>query len=171
MKMSRTNSVQRLTAVMVAATLGLLFALPASAQWKWRDKSGQTQYSDLPPPLGTPEQDILSRPATATARRPAPAASAASGPPMLAPKAVEPELEAKRKKADQEAADKAKADQAKIAATRAENCERARAQMRALDSGMRMGHINEKGERVVLDDAARAAETKNTRDVIAAECK
>jgi hypothetical protein len=43
--------------------------------------------------------------------------------------------------------------------------------MRSLDSGMRMGQINEKGERIVMDDAARAAETKTTREVIASECK
>lgn len=164
----------RWNAVVVAAMLGLLFALPASAQWKWRDKGGQTQYSDLPPPPGTPESDILQRPAAASARKaaaPAAPASAASGVPLLAPKAVEPELEAKRKKAEQDAADKAKAEQARIAATRAENCNRARAQMRSLESGMRMGQVNEKGERIVMDDAARAAETKVTRDVIASECK
>ena len=34
-------------------------ALPAEAQWKWRDKGGHVQYSDLPPPAGTPDQDIL----------------------------------------------------------------------------------------------------------------
>jgi hypothetical protein len=168
------NTMPRWNAVLVAAMLGLLFTLPASAQWKWRDKGGQTQYSDLPPPPGTPEQDILQRPAGASARKaaaPADPASAASGVPLLAPKAVEPELEAKRKKAEQDSADKAKAEQTRIAATRAENCTRAKAQMRSLDSGMRMGQINEKGERIVMDDAARAAETKTTREVIASECK
>jgi hypothetical protein len=165
------KAMPRWNAVVVAAMLGLAFALPASAQWKWRDKGGQTQYSDLPPPAGTPEQDILSRPTGATARKPAAPVSAASGVPLLAPKAVEPEMEAKRKKSEQEAADKAKAEEAKIAATRAENCSRAKAQLRSLESGMRMGQINDKGERIVLDDSARAAETKNAQEVVASECK
>ena len=45
--------------------------LPAEAQWKWNDKGGHIQYSDLPPPAGTPDQDILSRPTAraAPARR------------------------------------------------------------------------------------------------------
>ncbi len=164
----------RWNAVVVTAMLGLLFALPASAQWKWRDKGGQTQYSDLPPPPGTPEQDILQRPAGATARKaaaPADPASAASGVPLLAPKAVEPELEAKRKKAEQEVADKAKAEQAKNAAVRADNCTRARAAMGTLDSGMRMARIDDKGEKIILDDAAREAEAKRVRGIIATECK
>ena len=29
--------------------------LPAAAQWKWRDKRGQVQYSDLPPPRDIPD--------------------------------------------------------------------------------------------------------------------
>lgn len=164
----------RWNVVVLAALLGLTFAMPASAQWKWRDKNGQTQYSDLAPPAGTPDRDILQRPGTSTLRAaPSPAvpASAASGTPALTPKSADPELEARRNKAEQEAADKKKAEDAKIAAARAENCSRAQAQMRTIDSGMRMARINAKGERVFLDEAARAAETQRTREVIASECK
>ena len=161
--------------VALAAALGLTLALPAAAQWKWRDKTGHTQYSDLPPPPGVPEGDILQRPAGATAaRRQAPVAapaSAASAAPLAAARASDPELEARRKKAEQEVADKKKAEEAKLAATKAENCARAREQMRTLDSGQRMSRINAKGEREVLDDAARTAETQRARDVMASECK
>src|ERR1017187_325860 len=63
------------------AALALL-ALPAQAQWKWRDAAGHVQYSDLPPPSGTPDKDILSRPAVqrraTAATLPASAASAAA---------------------------------------------------------------------------------------------
>ena len=168
------NAMVRWNFVVLAALLGLTFAMPASAQWKWRDKNGQTQYSDLAPPAGTPDHDILQRPGTGTHRAapsPAAAASAASGSPALTPKSADPELEARRKKAEQEAADKKKSEDAKIAATRAENCSRAQAQMRTIDSGLRMARINAKGEREFLDEAARAAETQRTRDVIASECK
>ena len=159
----------------LAAILGLTLALPAVAQWKWRDKAGQTQYSDLAPPPGVPEADILQRPTAATSGpRAAPIAAPASGAsaaPLTAARASEPELEAKRKKAEQDILDKKKADDTSVAATRAENCNRAKAQMRTIDSGQRMARINDKGEREVLDDAARAAETKRTRDVMASECK
>ena len=166
------NAMVRWNFVVLAALLGLTFAIPASAQWKWRDKSGQTQYSDLAPPAGTPDRDILQRPGTGTHHAaPSAAASAASGTPALTPKSADPELEARRKKAEQEAADKKNAEDAKIAATRAENCSRAQAQMRTIDSGLRMARINAKGEREFLDEAARAAETQRTREVIASECK
>ncbi len=168
------NAMNRWHIAALAAAIGLTLALPASAQWKWRDKAGQTQYSDLPPPIGVPESDILQRPATASARSTAPVAAPASGAsaaPLTAVRASDPELEAKRKKAEQEVADKKKADETKVAATQAENCVRAKAQMRTLDSGQRMARTNDKGEREILDDAARAAEAKRTRQVMASECK
>lgn len=169
------NAMVRWKVVVLATLLGLTFAVPACAQWKWRDKNGQTQYSDLAPPAGTPDHDILQRPGTSAyhsaSSPPAVPASAASGAPPLAPKASDPVLEAKRQKAEQEAADKKKAEDAKMAAVRADNCSRAQAQMRTLDSGMRMARVNAKGEREILDEAARAAETHRTREIIAAQCK
>lgn len=157
-----------------------MLALPAHGQWKWRDKAGQTQYSDLPPPPGIPEQDILGRPRAAqrgaVAASPLPAPSAASGPAQsasnaLAPKVAEAELESKLKKAEQEQAAKLKAEQVRVAAAKAENCQRAQGQMRSLDSGIRLARVNEKGEREILDDSQRAAEVKRTQNVIASDCK
>jgi hypothetical protein len=166
------NAMHRWNIVALAAVLGLTLALPAAAQWKWRDKNGQTQYSDLPPPPGVPEHDILQRPSAATVtQRSAPPASAASAAPLAAARASDPELEARRKKAEQDIADKKKADDAKLAATKAENCTRAKEQMRTLDSGIRITRTNDKGEREFLDDSARATETKRTQQVIASECK
>jgi hypothetical protein len=168
------GTMHRWTALTCAAVLGALLAVPAQAQWKWRDKNGQTQYSDLPPPPGIAESDILQRPAAAqrVTRAAAPAASgAASGPPALAPKGIDPELEAKRRKTEQEAAAKKKAEDEKVAIAKADNCLRAKAQARTLDSGMRIARTNEKGEREFLDDAGRAAEAKRAQDIIASDCK
>lgn len=167
----------RWTVVVLAALLGSTLALPASAQWKWRDKNG-VQYSDLPPPPGIAESDILQRPVSSKARSgpaaPASAALAASGAQALAPKGVDNELEAKRRKTEQDEAakkkDEAKAEEAKLAAAKADNCTRAQTQLRTLDSGTRLAQINDKGERVVMDDAARAAETKRARELVASNC-
>ena len=165
---------------LLAALAATLLALPAEAQWKWKDKSGRVQYSDLPPPLGTPEQDILGKPGSQKSRASViQAAAAGSGVPAtasaastaLSPRTVEPELEAKRKKADAEVAAKAKAEDAKITAARADNCTRAKAQMATLDSGIRLARANAKGEREFLDDKQRADETKRVRDTIAADCR
>jgi hypothetical protein len=164
----------RWTALTCAAILGALLAVPAQAQWKWRDKNGQTQYSDLPPPAGVAESDILQRPNTAQRGAPAAvvaASGAASGAPALAPKGSDPELEAKRRKAEQEVAAKKKADDEKIAIAKADSCMRAKAQVRTLDSGIRIARTNDKGEREYLDDAARASEAKRMQDIIASDCK
>lgn len=162
-----------------AAVLLVFVALPAEAQWKWKDKSGHIQYSDLPPPNGTPEQDILTRPrvqkrnaspfqAASTAASAAPT-SAASSP--LVPRTVDPELDAKRKKAEAEVAAKNKVEEDRIAAVKADNCARARSQLRTLDSGIRVTRTNDKGEREFLDDKQRANETQHAKDAIAADCK
>lgn len=155
----------------------LLFtAHPAQAQWRWRDASGQTHVSDLPPPRDTPEKNILQRP-EASAKRPAPAtanASApASDPALVTPAAqrVDPTLEARRKKTEQEQADRAKAEEQRNAAQRSENCQRARNHLAGLDSGVRLAHTNAKGEREILDDKARADESRRARDIIASDCR
>ena len=167
-----TTMQHRWTAALLAFVIGATLALPAAAQWKWRDSSGRVQYSDTPPPPNVPDKDILLRPSASTPARSgiAPAAAApASGASGVANKG-EPELEAKRKLAEQDAADKKKADEAKNAAVRAENCARAKEQMRTLDTGMRIARTNEKGEREYLDDKARAQEVQRTRDALASEC-
>jgi hypothetical protein len=171
--MPRAMSRSSLVALCVAL-LGATLALPAAAQWKWRDKGGHIQYSDLPPPSGVADQDILQRP-NASQRRTAPApvapsaqASAASAAPL---KTVDPELEAKRRKAEQEVEAKNKAAEEKLAALRAENCARAKNYLRTLDEGVRIARSNEKGEREILDEKGRADETRRTRELIASDCK
>lgn len=167
--------------VIVAALAAALVAPPADAQWKWRDKGGRVQYSDLPPPSGTAEADILSRPAGAQRRgqmapvpvAPEAAASAVAGAsaPALQPRVVDAELEAKRKKTEQDQAAKNKELERQLAVAKADNCQRAKSNLATLDSGIRMARVNQKGEREFLDDAQRASERKRTQDLIAADCK
>jgi Domain of unknown function (DUF4124) len=166
---------RRCPPALLALLLGVSLAVPAAAQWKWRDTGGRIQYSDLPPPAGVPEKDILQRPASAVVRQApafvAAAASAASAPPLAAAAGKEPELEAKRKAAEKEQAEKAKAEEQKLASARVENCLRAKSHARSLESGLRMARVNEKGEREIIDDATRAAEMKRAQEVIASDCK
>ena len=161
----------RLSVIAISILLGATLSLPAVAAWKWRDKNGQIQYSDTPPPAGVAEQDILQRPRGNQPQVVALAASAPASAALSPDKAVEPELEAKRRKLEAEQAAKAKAVEEKNAAARAENCTRAKSQLRALDDGVRLARTNEKGEREILDDAARATEIQRTRAMIASDCK
>ena len=169
-------------AALLALLAASLLSLPAEAQWKWRDKSGHVQYSDLPPPNGTPDQDILLRP-NANSRRAGPvpnapvsivtsgtaASSAASG--ALVPRTTDSDLEAARKKTEAEAAAKAKVEEQRIAALKADNCARAKTQLSTLESGIRLARANASGEREFLDDKQRAEETRRTKVVIGTDCK
>ena len=154
----RTNRIASLALAAAPVILAALAALPSQAatQWKWRDAQGQVQYSDRPPPPGVLDKDILARPSgAARAAQALPSAPpvAASAAPLPGLKASDPELEARKRKAD------------------AENCERARSYQRSLDSGMRIARTNAKGEREILDDAARAQENSRNRDTINNNCK
>jgi hypothetical protein len=158
---------------LLALTLALAAgAANAQSIWKWRDKEGRVQVSDRPPPMDVPEKDILQRPHGA--RAPVQAASdvqaeapAASG--------VDPALEARKAKAlaDKAAADKARqaAEKIKTDQVKLENCQRARNQLAALEGGQRIARMNDKGERVVLDDAGRAAEIARSRQIAETNCQ
>lgn len=163
----------RLRAFVCVGTSLLLLAVPAAAQWKWKDARGQVVISDVPPPRDIPESQVLQKP-DLVVRRPAaqaPAASAPTAPVVSAKTKVDPELEARRKKAEQEQSERVKADEVRLAAQRAENCKRARSHQASLDSGMRLSRVNDKGEREILDDKQRAEEMARTRQVIETECR
>jgi hypothetical protein len=153
------------------ALLCAALAMPAQAQaqWMWRDKDGQVNASDRPPPKDIPDKDILGRPVPES-RRYAPAP-----PPMLAASApgtpLDRELQARKRAAEQEQAARFSADAARTAAQRAENCRNARSHQAALETGQRMARVNEKGEREALDDKGRAEEQRRAREIIASDCR
>ncbi|PLC04098.1 DUF4124 domain-containing protein [Variovorax sp. RO1] len=163
--------------------LGCACALPlsASAQWQWVDNNGKKVFSDQPPPTDIPEKNILRRAGPSpSARAPAPvtpppegSTDAAATPKAAAPKpsGVDKELEEKTKKAEAEQKAKEAAEAAKIAKAKTESCARAREGKATIDSGIRLAKVNAKGEREIMDDAARAAEQKRVQSVIDSDCK
>jgi len=163
-----------------ATLIGLACALPALcfAQWQWVDKDGRKVFSDQAPPADVPTRNIVKQPGKGqpvAAAEPGPAAtaSAPAKPTVSAPKlsGKDKELEAKRKLAEAAEAEKKKAAEEELAKARSEDCQRARRAKANLDSGVRMSQANAKGEREILDDAQRAAETKRLEKFIASECK
>ena len=157
----------------VALLAFALLAMPAQAQWTWRDKTGQVNASDRPPPRDVPDKDIITRPVPDLRRAPPASASAASGAAAASAPAtvLERELQARKRAAEQEQAAKAKAEEERNAAQRAENCRNARSQIAALEGGQRIARMNAQGEREVLDDRGRADEQRRARDAMAANCK
>ncbi|MEN9544352.1 MAG: hypothetical protein RLZZ598_1185 [Pseudomonadota bacterium] len=152
-------------ALILGACLG---TAQAQVQWKWKDAKGQIQYSDRPPPAGTPDKDVLQRPTlTVTRAQPLPPASAPTG--------IDPALETRKKKADQEKVDAEalarKAEGEKQAKLKAENCQSATSYLRSLQEGQRIARTNEKGERSYIDDAERAREAERARQTISTDCR
>lgn len=158
----------------------------AATLWKWRDANGRITVSDKPPPPEVADRDILERPAAATstgattaspsravtAVRP-PGASAGSGAASAPAPRVDPELEARRRAESVQGRGPAAPsgqEEAQALSRKRENCQRARAMLASLESGQRMARLNDRGERVVLDDAARAQEARRAREVIASDC-
>lgn len=172
---------------LVLALASSSFALTALAQWQWIDKDGRKVFSDRPPSIDIPAHNILKQPtyqstsvndtatATATAAAAAAPASAASAPvaKASAPKLTgkDAELEAKKKQAEDVEASKKKAEEEKFAKAKADNCERAKKGLMNMQSGIRIGVTNAKGEREIMDDAARTVETKRIQGIMASDCK
>jgi Domain of unknown function (DUF4124) len=157
----------------VALGLALCVALQASAQmYKWVDSDGKVQYSDKPPPSNI-KTEKLRDPARAAS---APAASEGKGVAQkdaakAAPKtAAEQEQAFRKRQLDAAKAQQEEAKKQAGARDRAENCKRANAALANLQIGGRQMRIDEKGERVFLDDQQIVQETAKAQQEAAAAC-
>lgn len=102
------------------------------------------------------------------ASAPAAPAATASVPKLTG---LEKELEQKKKQAADALAAKKAEEEQKSAKIKIENCARAKTAKTTLDSGARIGVTNAKGEREIMDDAARLVEGKRVQGIIDASCK
>jgi len=154
---------------LLALAAATAFAAAASAQqYKWVDKDGRTQYGDFPP-AGVKATPLRAPAGPAAPPPPAPGAKAGakSGAP-LSPAEQEAAFR-KRQEEGQKAAEKS-AQAQRDAAAKKENCMRAQAQLRTIESGQRMTTTDRNGERVYLDDAQIASEAVKAREAIKASC-
>lgn len=159
--------------------LTCLVATSALAQWQWTDKEGRKIFSDRPPPSDILDKDIVKRPHSRTVPvqlAPAPVESSQAAPakqasnmPQLS--GVDKDLLEKKKQAEDAEAAKKKAEEEKALKARVENCARAKQAKATFDSGVRVARQNDKGEREVMDEAARATETKRIQTIIDADCR
>ncbi len=166
--------IQRLFLILVC-----LLSFSASAQWAWVDKDGKKVFSDLAPTADVPDKSIFKRPGrnvmavapaasdNATTEKTPTAAHAGASKPVTG---VDKDLAARLKKTEQEQAIKKKADEERISKVKADNCARAKLAQKSLDSGVRVSRVNAQGEREILDDAARSAETKRLQGIVQSEC-
>ena len=152
----------------------LLFcaATVAHAQYVWIGPNGTRQYTDRPPPPGTPASKILKapgrpalEPSTSPAEPPA-AAKDAARPPTLA------EQEAafrERSKARAEQERKTQQD-AERRRRLAEHCAAARETQASLASGIRVARVGPDGEKTYMSDEEKAARNEQVKRALQ-ECR
>ena len=182
--MRKIQTLFRAVVPRLLAGTACLIALTAAAQWQWLDKDGRKVYSDRAPPTDILEKNIIKRPggiakavvksdpvlnADGTVVVAAQSPQIGSSAPKLS--GVDKELmEKKKQTADAEAA-KRRAEEEKVVKAKVENCALGKQAKAGLDSGVRIGRTNAQGEREIMDDAARAAETKRVQNIIDSSCK
>lgn len=161
-----------------AAAIALCASPLALAQYEWLDHNGRHVYSDQLPPADIPEANILKAPRAQAPRQVQEAdeqqdrqLAVSSGAAEAASDAQDSaELEQKKQELDAAEQARAAAQEKEQQAMRADNCQRAQQSKRTLESGMRMARVNDAGERIVLDDAQRAAELARANEIIASNC-
>jgi hypothetical protein len=158
----------------VVMGLMLCLALPASAQmYKWVDADGRVQYSDKPPPGNIKTEKLretapaASAPAASDAKGAAKKDAAKAGPRT----AAEEEQAFRKRQLDAAKAQELEGKKQVEAREKAENCKRAQAALTNLQIGGRQVRIDDKGERVFLEDDQIARETAKAQQDVAAACK
>ena len=158
----------------VVALAGFSMAGAACAQYVWLNERGIKQYSDLPPPASVPQSRILkmpggagAQPATTEAGDRAAVSSNQVGAPLST---ADKNADFLKRRADQAQKEKKAAEVEKIAATKAQNCDRARNYQRSLDLGERISSVDKNGERSYLSDEERVREQRDTRRILD-DCK
>lgn len=161
-----------------AALVLLSLATSALAQFVWLDEKGVKQYSDQPPPTSVPNKRILKAPGQSLPRNagyagsedaaanPSTADAAGGSKPdaKAAPTVAEQNAAFQKRKAELAEKSKKAEQDAKLASNKAENCARARANQRALDSGARIGQTDANGERSYMNDEQRAQQQAQNRE-------
>lgn len=145
------------------AMAGFFLALVATLAWSgevytWRDASGKIHYSDTPPP------GVDSKKMRGGTQAPAPSSAPSRN-------LAEQEMEFRKRQSESEKA-RSKAEKEKGDADEARsNCEQAKRQLQALESGQRMARVNEAGENIPMDDEMRAKEIEQSRKSVQSWCK
>lgn len=141
-------------------TLVLACALAVSTAafgqlYKWVDKDGKVTYSDQPPAAQQSKQLNLS-----------------TGQPASAPRsAIERDKELEKARAEAREKAKVASEKERKAEIDRDNCEKARAYLRTVETGGRIATVDAKGEPVLLDDQQIEAERAKAQKAVDEACK
>ena len=172
---------------------------PAAAQFQWRDGAGRMVYSDRPPPPEVPQSRIVrmrDEPDAATTRLAGQAGAAAASKLADGGSDAKPHVDAARtglggagatpapprdyrdvelafrkRRAEREAAEHKAQEASASAQKRTAACARLNADLRALESGIRISEVGADGAQQVVSDGERGRRTAATRAALAEQCK
>ncbi len=152
-----------------AACILLIGSSLAHAQYSWIGENGVRQFSDRPPPPGTPPSKILKAPGRLP---PAPSEAPAPAP---APAKAEPgwtarETDYRKRMKEREEQDKKTAQQADRQRDIDQRCAWARNARAQVESGIRISNVDPQGERRFASDEERAAQLAHANKILA-ECR
>lgn len=150
--------------ILVLVLLFLVVASLAAGIYKWVDEKGVTHYSDAPPSTRKArELDIPSTPRDG-AQSQGPAAKSWQEQELEFRQRHAARLEAERRQEQQDALNK------RLALARKQRCIIAQQNLHVLQMQRAVYSLNEKGERVFLDDETRASEIARMKKEIETFC-
>jgi hypothetical protein len=134
-------------------------------------------YSDQPPPTSIPPDAVLQAPglrasaerSSGTAGDAAKAPGAGTGS-AAAVSSADRELEFRKRRMERAETERKAAEETAKTRQAAAACEETRAELRTLESGMRVSRVNERGEREFIDDEQRAARIEAARKTSREHC-
>jgi hypothetical protein len=156
--MPHASAGRAVIARIAAALLVLAWGSAGAALYKWVDEKGVTHYTEEPPPdRKSTKIEIRSDGPAAKVER--------------SESWKDKEVEFRRRRLEKERSDEAAdAHAKKAAAVRHQNCVRAQDALDTLAHGHPVYRVNEKGERVYMEEAERDAETKRWRSEVDTWC-
>jgi hypothetical protein len=135
-----------------------LIGTAAAQIYKWVDERGVTHYGEHPP------QGQTARPVDTT---PSTGPGTSRAKPQSSQDWQDRNIEFQKRRIQRER--QAESDQ-KAAKAKQQRCILAKDELRQMESAGRLYDLNEKGERVYLDDTARRAAIENARQFVASNC-
>lgn len=165
----KTTTLTRLFAAAVLAA----FANGAAAQYIWINEKGLKEVSDRPPPISTPQKNILKQPGGTRAATPSPEAppgeaaeAAPAAPAKTGPTLAEREADFRKRKEEQAAREKKEQEEARVAADKRRACDNARAAQSQLKSSPLIVRKGADGQPAYMNDAQRAQESAKAQSAL-----
>lgn len=164
--MINTRLNRRISIAALAIFLSLALAPAAGAEgtiYKWKDKEGNVHYTDCPPPPGCKVETVATEPVPSEQQ-------VRQAQERLDKLLSEQEQSAAGREQERLERQGQQVAAMQLAIARKRACIAAQQNLHALLMNRPVYYINEKGERVFLDDAAHKAEIERQRQLVQDNC-